>query len=219
MKKRVAFFVDGFNIYHAINSLGVEYYKWLDLCSLASSFIDPSRMNLESVSYFTSEPTHIRDRSVLDRHRAYTDALRSKGVRVILGSFKKADERCQVATCTHFDRHYTRNREKHTDVNIAIHMLQGAYENEYDVAYLISADSDLVPVVRMLTSPPLEKTIRVIAPPGTVHSKDLGSMVGKSNLKRIAKITLERCLLPDSIDLGGKLIVRPSKYDPPYTSL
>jgi uncharacterized LabA/DUF88 family protein len=219
MKKRVAFFVDGFNLYHAINALRVEHYKWLDLTTLANTFIDPNKMILESVHYFTSEPTHIRDRTVLARHRAYTNALQSKGVRVILGSFKKAEERCQVVTCTHSERQFTRNREKHTDVNIAIHMLQGAYENEFDIAYLISADSDLVPVVRMLTNAPLNKTIRVVAPPGTMHSKELGSIVGKKNLKCIHQVTIERCLLPNSIEFHGTMIMRPTKYDPPIAKM
>ncbi len=38
--KKVAFFIDGFNLYHAINDdERYKKYKWLDLNSLAKKFI------------------------------------------------------------------------------------------------------------------------------------------------------------------------------------
>ncbi len=39
--------------------------------------------------------------------------------------------------------------EKETDVNIALHILKGAFRDEYDVAYIFSADSDISPAVTM----------------------------------------------------------------------
>jgi len=40
--------------------------------------------------------------------------------------------------------------EKQTDVNVAIHAVAGAYEDRYDVAMIISADTDLVPAMKMI---------------------------------------------------------------------
>lgn len=40
--------------------------------------------------------------------------------------------------------------EKGTDINVAVHMLSKAYTNAYDIAILISGDSDYVPVVEQL---------------------------------------------------------------------
>lgn len=40
--------------------------------------------------------------------------------------------------------------EKGTDINIAVHMLSKAYQNSYDIAVLISGDTDYVPVVEVL---------------------------------------------------------------------
>ena len=39
------------------------------------------------------------------------------------------------------------NEEKRTDVNIAIQMLEDAYEDRCDKLILVSGDSDLVPAV------------------------------------------------------------------------
>lgn len=40
--------------------------------------------------------------------------------------------------------------EKGTDINISVHMLSKAYTNAYDIAVLVSGDSDYVPVVNQL---------------------------------------------------------------------
>jgi len=41
-KIRVACFVDGFNLYHAIDEMDREELKWVNLWKLMESFIDPT---------------------------------------------------------------------------------------------------------------------------------------------------------------------------------
>lgn len=43
-----------------------------------------------------------------------------------------------------------RTKEKGTDINLAVQMLSKAYQNAYDVAILISGDTDYIPVIREL---------------------------------------------------------------------
>ena len=38
--------------------------------------------------------------------------------------------------------------EKGVDVQIAVEMIRFAFQNKYDVAYLLSSDSDLIPAVK-----------------------------------------------------------------------
>lgn len=40
--------------------------------------------------------------------------------------------------------------EKGTDINVAVHMLAKAYTNAYDIAILVSGDTDYVPVIEQL---------------------------------------------------------------------
>ena len=53
--------------------------------------------------------------------------------------------------------------EKGSDVNIATHLLHDAYQNNFEVAVMISGDSDLLEPVRIV-SKELKKVIGVICP-------------------------------------------------------
>jgi uncharacterized LabA/DUF88 family protein len=69
-------------------------------------------------------------------------------VEVTLGNFKKKQIECRVQGCTFVgQRFFKTQEEKRTDVNIAICMLDDAYQNRCDTSVLISGDSDLVPPI------------------------------------------------------------------------
>lgn len=46
MRERVAFYIDGFNLYHAIDDLGVDYLKWNSLWDLAQGIIQSRSQSL-----------------------------------------------------------------------------------------------------------------------------------------------------------------------------
>lgn len=70
-------------------------------------------------------------------------------VSIILGKFKNKEVACRVAACSHPGRRaFTVPAEKRTDVQIALQMLEDAYEDRCDLFVLVSGDSDLVPAVR-----------------------------------------------------------------------
>ena len=91
-------FVDGFNLYHAIDDLDIDpkthrplrqkqHLKWLDLHSLASAFVPPSREEVVAVHYFSAFATWLPD--AYQRHLDYVRALESTGTHVAMGNFKK----------------------------------------------------------------------------------------------------------------------------------
>jgi hypothetical protein len=66
---RVSFFIDGFNLYHAIAAEErFRPYRWLDLTKLAKCFVRPQD-NLTTVFYFTALATWDADK--VARHRAH----------------------------------------------------------------------------------------------------------------------------------------------------
>jgi hypothetical protein len=53
-----------------------------------------------------------------------------------------------------------------TDVNIAVRLLADAFEDRFDVALLLTADSDLTTPVQQVLSRFPEKRVVVVQPPG-----------------------------------------------------
>jgi hypothetical protein len=109
---RVACYVDGFNLYHAIDELERNDIKWLDLRTLAETFLQPGD-ELLRVTYFTALLNWNKEKR--QRHVHYLRALRYRGVEVVESYFQRVDRRCRRSgnRCP-FDS------EKQTDVAIAI---------------------------------------------------------------------------------------------------
>ena len=91
--RRVIVYVDGFNLYHALDELGDDSLKWLCLRRLAESLIGEHEQ-LKQVKYFSAYATWMPD--AYARHRAYIAALQAEGVKFITGKFKKKYLRCRV---------------------------------------------------------------------------------------------------------------------------
>lgn len=210
-RKRVQCFVDGFNLYHAIDRLGADHLKWNDLRRLVSIFIDPNQHDLREVFYFSAWADWLP--ASVARHREYVSAIQAQGCTIRMGRFKESKSRCRLC-----GKSWIAHEEKETDVNIALQLLLGAAQDDYDVAMLVSRDSDLTPAVRMVRDKFPQKQIKIISPPKAGHSKEMGRLVGRKNLSSIKQIHLERTLLPSSVvDPATRSIVatRPPSYDPP----
>lgn len=208
--KRVSCFVDGFNLYHSINDLGKNYLKWLDLWRLARFFAQPPTYHLEAVFYFSALATWLP--GPMARHREYIKALRSVGVTPVLSQFYEKPGRCLRCNST-----WTAHEEKASDVKLALGILDGAYQNTYDRALLITRDSDIGPAVSLVRSRFPDKEVVIIAPPGRRHSKELAGLVPSKHLSSIKPVHLEKCLFPKVVknSMGNVVAVRPSEYTPP----
>lgn len=208
--KRVIAFIDGFNLYHAINDLGRHDLKWVDLRKLCGNYAPDPQLKLTQVYYFSAFATWRT--GAFNRHRRYVRALQTAGVTPVMGNFKAKDRRCRACGSEWVD-----HEEKETDVNIALYLLMGAFRNDYDRALLISGDSDLVPPVQIIRKEFPQKEIRIIAPAGRGYSMDLYNAAGgKKYCRQMKLIHLERSLLPKVVrDLEGRAVTaRPHKYDP-----
>lgn len=201
--KKVQCFVDGFNFYHAVHDLKHNYLKWVDLHCLAGLFLQKSEF-LDKVHYF-SAIAHHRGVDSIVRHTAYLDALKAKNVEVHLGNFKKKTMKCR--TC---QTEWRTHEEKESDVNLAIQLVHEAHIGGFDKAYILTADSDLLPPMRLIKQTFPEKEIHVLFPPGRkTYTAELQS-IGKYTV--IKHKHLLKCLLPAQIDHNGKSIVRPANY-------
>lgn len=210
-RTRVECFIDGFNLYHAIENLGRSHLKWVDLSKLIAAFTDPARHEIRAIFYFSAFATWRPDAHL--RHQQYVEALKAVGVTPVMGRFKEKD-----VTCKKCRKPYKTHEEKETDVNIALWLLNEAYKDNFDEAFIVSRDSDLTPAIRMVLQEFPNKKVKVISPPNSGHSKEIGQIVGKNKLASIKPIHLERCLFPATVadpDSGLVVARRPKSYDPP----
>ena len=206
-KKRAAFYLDGFNLYHALDALRQRDLKWLSLHDLGNLLIPSRDEELRSVVYFSAYLTHKPEKLV--RHRAYVAALEATGVECILGRFKYSDVRCR--NCGSQWRSY---EEKETDVNIGIRIVRDAFCDVFDVYYLVSADTDLAPAIRLLKKEFPQKEFVSVATPRRPHSSEFLRLADRT--LKITENALAKCRLPAELaSKEGKVIVRPPQYDPP----
>ena len=197
--KAVSVYVDGFNLYHALDDLQQPHLKWLDLWALSQSLCRADE-TVRTVKYFSAYATWRE--SSYRRHQVYVSALESRGVKFIEGRFKEGRaqcRRCQTRWKTH--------EEKETDVNIGVHLMADAMTRRFDRALVVSADTDLNAAV-LLTRHESGRAVDIIAPP---------RRKGR-NSQALFEITLGRIrssLLPSEIVHGGRTIRRPADYAPP----
>ncbi len=197
---RVFVYVDGFNLYHAIDELGENHPKWLDLRSLSETLVRSSERAV-AVKYFSAFATWLPDS--YRRHQRYVAALQARGVEFVEGRFKTKPMQCKQCGVR-----YKSHEEKETDVNIGVHLVADGFRDRYDRALVISADTDLNPAVVLARAELPAKQIDIVAPPGRKGR----------NAEALFQITagrLRRSLLPERINIGGRTIIRPREYAPP----
>ncbi len=147
---RTLFLVDGFNLYHSIESLlkshPAKKVKWLDLHALARNtihLVDPKAAVIKVV-YFTALAHHLHkvNPSKLARQEAYIRALTASKVEVVKGRFQSKD-----VFASDRQEYVKAHEEKETDVAIACRLLLAGFQNEADIVVIVTADTDLRPAV------------------------------------------------------------------------
>ena len=200
--KRVSFFIDGFNLYHSLKQFTSDA-RWLDLNKLCSSFLKEDE-KLENVYYFTAlswKPNKI------ERHKLYIKALRTVGVKTVLGEFKQVKRHCNLC-----NREYEAHEEKRTDVNIAMWLFEDGMKDLYDKAVIISGDSDLIPPIEKIQQNFPDKKIGVIIPVGR-RAKQIQQTADFS--LKISRKSLYSSLFPANIELpDGCALTAPDGWIP-----
>lgn len=134
---KVITYIDGFNLYFGLLDKYGRKYIWLDIETLSQTLLKENQ-ELSQVKYFTSRIGG-KNLAKIERQETYLEALSTlQLVQIFYGQYYINDHICPV--CGNIEHIPS---EKMTDVNIATQMLVDAYENAYDVAILISGDSDL----------------------------------------------------------------------------
>jgi len=170
--ERVIVYIDGFNLYFGMREAGLDNCRWLNVEKMVQKLLQPNQI-LVGINYFTSRVSNNPDKQ--KRQSTYIDALESTKVKVYYGNYQDGSEECR--RCGHIWR---TAKEKMTDVNIATRIIVDGYNDLYDMAMLISGDSDLVPPIKAIHANFNKKRVLVAFPPKR-HNASM-ALVAKGSL-------------------------------------
>jgi NYN domain len=144
MQKRVVVYVDGFNLYYGVRNYSGA--KWLNLDSLCRLLLP--HYDIHKIKYFTAQVSASpRDPNKPLRQQIFWRALRTiPRLEIIEGHFISHPVEVRPiapipggpATVT-----IMKTEEKGSDVNLATHMIVDAVDGVFEIAVVISNDSDL----------------------------------------------------------------------------
>jgi len=172
-KNRVAIYIDGSNLYHKLKDLSIK---------------DKTLFDYKKLCLWLA-----RDREIISC-RYYIGVIRAKEDDE-KGQKLRREQQKLFAYLT--KQNFTikkgylmsnegKYHEKGVDVQIAVDMLIGAYENLYDTAILLSSDTDLIPAIKKIKY--MGKNVEYI---GFAHKPSFG-------LQKY--VTLSRLLIKEEIE-------------------
>ncbi len=154
-------YVDGFNLYYGC--LKGTSYKWLDLSHLCKLLLPQS--TIAQIRYFTAlvkaRPT---DPQQPVRQQTYLRALNTlPNLSIHLGAFLSHTVRMASANPPPATVEVIKTEEKGSDVNLASWLLIDAFTHQFDVAAIITNDSDLkLPIDYVINT--LNKPVYILNP-------------------------------------------------------
>lgn len=204
-------YVDGFNLYY--RALRGTSYKWLNLEALVKGLLDPDN-DIRQIRYFTAPVSGRLDPGQPIRQQRYLQALSTLPcISVHQGNFLTKPKIRPLVNPppggpTHVQIFNT--EEKGSDVNLATYLVHDAWRDLFDVAVVLSQDTDLVEPVRIVRDE-IKKNIGVVCLDGLKPGKlaAYGSFVRHLTASRLAAAQF-----PDTIPFGrkGKSVTRPAEW-------
>jgi hypothetical protein len=143
-------YIDGFNLYYGC--LKRTPYKWLDLAKLSQALLAGD--TIERIKYFTARVSArpYNPSAPIDQ-QVYLRALRTiPNLEIIFGHFLTHSVPMTLTDVVPAKRVWVdKTEEKGSDVNLAAHLVRDAFQKRFELAVLITNDSDLAEPVRIVT--------------------------------------------------------------------
>jgi len=200
---RVIAYVDGFNLYFGLRDKGWQRFYWLNIQLLVQNLLKFNQ-KLIMTKYFTARVIGSPEKQ--KRQSTFIEALETlPDFKIFYGKYQLNPRECP--NCGFKDKV---PNEKMTDVNIAVEMLSDAINDKFDIALLLSADSDLIPPVRAIKNTFTQKRIIAVFPPKR-ESVELSGIAHAC--LRVGRASLARSLFPDEVKKAdGFILQRPATW-------
>jgi len=196
--QKVTAYVDGFNLYYGLRSKNWKQFYWLNIQQMVQYMLKPGQL-LVNTNYFTAIVNRPPEKH--KRQSTFLEALRTLGdFQIYYGHFLS-----NTVVCKNCGHSYQTYHEKMTDVNIATEVMSDAFQDKFDTALLISADSDLVGPIQSIQRMFSKKRVVVAFPPGR-YSNALKRVA--SAYTHIGRNVLSKSVFPDRLTKPDGFVLR-----------
>jgi uncharacterized LabA/DUF88 family protein len=204
---RTIIYVDGFNLYFRLLQKRPAL-KWLNIKALAEHVLKPINQ-IVAVRYYTARVSARSARH--DNKSTSTRWRRSPKISVHLGMFLTSEKFAGLVHPPQFRPTASmpqpwpdlvkvlKVEEKGSDVNLACHLLLDAFQGNFDVAAVLSNDSDLVEPIRIVTQV-LRKPVGLLSP---VSNPNPELSRASSFIRRLSLSDLAAAQFPSPLPRAG----------------
>lgn len=153
-------YIDGFNLYYRLLRRSPKY-KWLNLKLLAEKVLG-KKNKVIGVNYYTARVSARVNPNGPRNQQIYLDALATvPEISVHFGNFQVNKAYAHLCPLPPEVKspflpwpdvvRIVKTEEKGSDVNFGVHLVRDAFQNQFDVAAVITNDTDLVEPIRIVT--------------------------------------------------------------------
>lgn len=215
-------YIDGFNLYYRLLKNRPDL-KWLNPLALAREILDPSH-HVERVNYYTARvSSRAHDPDAPARQAVYLNALKTvPEIAVHEGNFLITEPWMPLAIPPDArPREYQWNtpvpdvvkvlksEEKGSDVNLGAHLVRDAFQGAFEVAIVLTNDTDLVEPIRIATQE-AHRRVGLLVP---VASPSRSLALAASFYLHIRPGHLRQAQFPDCVTtICGNKIARPPAW-------
>ncbi|TVR11698.1 MAG: NYN domain-containing protein [Salinarimonadaceae bacterium] len=219
---RTIVYVDGFNLYYRLLESRPRL-KWVNPKALAERVLNPVNRILQ-VRYYTARVSGRLDPTSPARQQIYLNALATvPEISVHMGTFLSSTKFAGLVHPPDFRPRLPqpmaepwpnvvkvhKTEEKGSDVNLASHLLLDAFRGNFDVAAVLSNDSDLVEPIRIATEE-LGRTVGLLTPVSNPNPqlRRVSRFLRTISVGHVAASQFPESVVADD----GALIQRPSQW-------
>ncbi len=221
---KVRAYIDGYNLFYGALKAGKikssvpqeikqkikkdkRALRWLNVEKLLSYYLK-GNYTLEAIHFYTADiaTMYIGDLSP-SRQKEYFKALSSiKNLSIHKGRFYRHPVLMPRAPITNplSMVKVIKTEEKGSDVNLATHLVYDACQNLFDMAVIVTNDSDLLEPIKVVKS--LNKKVLILCPHSKICHEFLQTF-GKQVIRKIEKTALEKAQFEDNVlDVNGNIL-------------
>jgi uncharacterized LabA/DUF88 family protein len=222
-------YIDGFNLYYGRLHHQTQYVneirrklRWLNPDKLVRLFIKDKTAEIKSICFFTADITalYVGDKGPSRQQEYYRALSTLDNLSIIKGRFSKNHTLMPVYPLEVCERDgnfsvkkqsVLKTAEKRSDVNLASHLLFDACQNKFDLAIIITNDSDLLEPIKLVRR--LNKEFLILSP-HLKYCHDFVMNFHKSSMRKISQSDIEKSQFDDVIvDAAGEVkATRPRKW-------